>query len=652
MQAKRWAYTSIEDHRREGWWRPVVLVVVLVVGMAVHSHGRTKSVVDLNEEIKIVDGPENGRELELVTASEYETRHGPIGDGLYPFRVVEMHRMTTLRMNSNDDWDWTIDNQKFKGPSVQMRFTELGKHQIYVTNGREQKEFQVVAKYVRRELRDLTDEDRQGYLGALHQLYTTEQEAGTKMWGPDFKNAAWFVKTHLYGAAKRDCDHWHDDAGFITHHVGVTMLLERSLQAIDPTVASAYWDYTLDAQAGNLSIADSMLFQDDWFGSANPENPQHIIDQGRWAFTPVVYAAPHFDESSTAVESNITNPYGLLRSPWNTNSVPYLSRFNKVLGTIHAANMLPLCSQFQAVVSPGMSSIAEIFVQLNGELHGSVHIMLGGLWGFDLDVEARSEEYGAWRADQILLGSKFLWRQGYVDCPASCTDGHLTGEPRVECACTCGRRVQIFNGTEASAIRFLEETGIMDVLGADMVDIARQATGGSYATLVEALCHVGHPGELFTSAAPQDPVFWPLHGLAERFLQLVRLWNKAGTFHLDEAWGYQHAHGVLSDTRLVCDWTDVDDLELPECTKATCPGHRATDFLPFEWPVPRETPGTSQFYTNAEFYDLIAPWDDRLPYVYDRLASWPACRGGSLVPYDPNPSSTNPLPSPLGYSPM
>lgn len=32
-------------------------------------------------------------------------------------------------------------------------------------------------------------------------------------------------------------------------------------------------------------------------------------------------------------------------------------------------------------------------------------------------------------------------------------------------------------------------------------------------------CHVGWPGEMYTSAAPWDPIFWPLHGLAERFLR-------------------------------------------------------------------------------------------------------------------------------------
>merc|ERR1712091_453605 len=66
---------------------------------------------------------------------------------------------------------------------------------------------------------------------------------------------------------------------------------------------------------------------------------------------------------------------------------------------------------------------------------------------------------------------------------------------------------------------------------------------------------VGYPGELFTSAAPQDPLFWPLHGLAERFLQYARVLDALGAIDLDEAWRYKHRKNVASDTGVVCDWS-------------------------------------------------------------------------------------------------
>ena len=149
------------------------------------------------------------------------------------------------------------------------------------------------------------------------------------------------------------------------------------------------------------------------------------------------------------------------------------------------------------------------------------------------------------------------------------------------------------------------------------------------------LCHVGHAGEMFTSAAPQDPLFWPLHGLAERYLQLLRTWHRNGTFIMNETWGYVHSKGVLSDTELVCDWQGVSGEEMPNCTSpTTCDGHHAKDVLPFEWPVPPDVEGARATYTNEEFYELIAPWDVRMPYVYDKLSTWPACPGGQIQPHN------------------
>lgn len=36
---------------------------------------------------------------------------------------------------------------------------------------------------------------------------------GQKLYGGGYRDMAYFVKKHLYGAADRECDHWHDDAG-------------------------------------------------------------------------------------------------------------------------------------------------------------------------------------------------------------------------------------------------------------------------------------------------------------------------------------------------------------------------------------------------------------------------------------------------------
>ena len=92
---------------------------------------------------------------------------------------------------------------------------------------------------------------------------------------------------------------------------------------------------------------------------------------------------------------------------------------------------------------------------------------------------------------------------------------------------------------------------------------------------------------------------------------------------------------------MVCDWShppqlSEDTLALhPRCVHGvTCPGHHADDLLPFKWLV-RDDKGLSTSdgrLTNTQFYGLISPTLDHLPYVYDKLTSWPACDGGVMSP--------------------
>merc|ERR1711998_268678 len=131
------------------------------------------------------------------------------------------------------------------------------------------------------------------------------------------------------------------------------------------------------------------------------------------------------------------------------------------------------------------------------------------------------------------------------------------------------------------------------------------------------------------SAAPQDPIFWPLHGQSERYVQMVRLAARHGFIDIDEQWGYQHIkRSVNSDTRLVCDWSNVTEgsYERPDCSTGTCPGHKASDLLPFD-----NLFGDHGSYSNPEFYNMTAPDSTYMSYVYDKLISWDGCPGGKFT---------------------
>ena len=348
----------------------------------------------------------------------------------------------------------------------------------------------------------------------------------------------------------------------------------------------------------------------------------HVVRTGRWAYTPVLL-------DRARAFSNVTNAYGLLRSPWNTNPEPYVMRSRVTLGRLSDGyDHFPTCANFSSFLT-GSGWLGQMLFGLNGFLHGPVHIMVGGHWSFDRaawEPIARHMQ----SMDGMLLLSKFLWRQGYVRCPETC-DAATT--PARDCACACP--AALVRGREDAV---LAEAGVWDLSSLVGLSTALAHENVSTAELLGLLCEVGHPGEMFTSAAPQDPLFWPVHGLAERFLQYARVLKRRGELDFSEAWGYFHAPSLPSDTGVVCDWSGVrpGSMERPACARATCPGHRLHDVLPFDDLVlgdaSRNASATAdRKYTNAQFYELIDPVSGALPYVYDTLAHWPACPGGTLL---------------------
>ena len=64
-----------------------------------------------------------------------------------------------------------------------------------------------------------------------------------------------------------------------------------------------------------------------------------MIDAGRWAYTPIAREASNYTRTH--------NPYGLLRSPWNTNPTPFLTRFRYTVGQKDAGYNLPSCQKFK-----------------------------------------------------------------------------------------------------------------------------------------------------------------------------------------------------------------------------------------------------------------------------------------------------------------
>ncbi|CAM9705683.1 unnamed protein product, partial [Hapterophycus canaliculatus] len=233
--------------------------------------------------------------------------------------VAEPYRDTTFTAKSNlgnpvkDVFKWSFeDGTVIEGRVVKHMFTAVGSHEVslsqtIVSTGEiRQIQVSVMVKYVRREIRQLSQTDREAFFDAMEQLYRLPTAEGNKLYGDEYKGIQFFVQMHLDGAGVADCDHWHDDAGIMTHHVGYTLLFEQALQVVDPSVSIPYWEYTVECtsafvrstSAGLTDYGQSELFQEDWFGDASPENDMHTVDKGRWAYLPVMQVGHAYSDFS------------------------------------------------------------------------------------------------------------------------------------------------------------------------------------------------------------------------------------------------------------------------------------------------------------------------------------------------------------------
>lgn len=563
--------------------------------------------------------PTSGSTVSLIHSSKYYKATGRKIGAEYSSDIGVLVQVldpdTSFSLSSGPLAYWFIDGELMTTTPTSTfthEFSKIKHHTLVAkTTDGDEYEFDINVKIVRWEIRDLSDEDRNRYLSALHRLYQIGQSAGMETYGDSFMSGSELIRIHIMGAADKDCDHWHDDMGMLNHHVGITWKMEQSLRMIDPTVSSAYWDYT---RQEDLVWFDSDIFSDDWFGTGSPANEDHILDTGRWAYLPVMTNAQAF--------SSITNPYGLLRSPWNTNHVPYLLRSNTTVGIFADGNMMfPTCAEFSTTLDEDLGASMN---RLNGLLHGPVHIMIGGHWGMGQLWEEvmNSAVTGSNQASEILLTAKYLWRQGVIRSPDYCS----YDTKAEDCIMSCPDEIV----GKFSAEEMASEFGVSETSDVwPTIFPQAKARGLSTEQIKDFMCGVFYPGEMFTSAAPQDPLFWPLHGNAERFIQLKFRLREEEYLDFDLDWAYQHVSDVPSDTHHICDWSNVEGLEMPTCTPGTCSGHKSQDLLPFSGLL--ESDPEDKLYTNLDFLHLIEPSTDKAPYVYDSLNYWDGCLGGSML---------------------
>ncbi|KAJ8599507.1 hypothetical protein CTAYLR_009444 [Chrysophaeum taylorii] len=560
----------------------------------------------------------------------------PIMDGRgeeFDVLVLELYNPTLVRVVGGDDCQivfessssssssselLTVHSIDEEGCSLSVEATGVGEIAGAAKSSAGTVRFRAFARHVRREMRDLTTEERERYLKAVHTLWHVDDEAGASRYGDKYRSTSWMTRRHLIYSAPIRCDKWHGGPSFLMDHVAFTMQFEQSIQSVDPRTAAHYWDSTIDAALGEGWVRSSM-WRGDWFGTVTPKNSLHVVDEGLWAYTPLL--------SKARAYSNYTNAYGLLMAPWNTIKTPYLTRDATQLWGWHHKGGLVSCSLYEegTVMATSFSSVMT-FMDLS--LHAKLHAWIGGAWNYLEDLESTEmrlfELMGSNNQGKWLEIKKRLWRWGISQCPQYCS------EDTPARACNCELNPYFANYT---AYEVLSYANMFDDLLGNVTNPPPQ-NDSIWGEVLRQGVNNGHQGTLLSDASPQDPVFWVIHQMQERFFHALRWYANTSTLIFDQHYGDD---GSLQHD---FDWTNVDGppflANVSKWGHYWCPGTFGNDIVPF-WGLLRNAEAQQ---TNIEFYNMTGPFSTHTHYVYDRLTNFTQC-GDIVKAYGAFASSTS-----------
>lgn len=318
---------------------------------------------------------------------------------------------------------------------------------------------------VRREIRTLTDDQRQAVFSALRVMKRTPQEKGESRYGRDFMNYDQVVLKQFHAVVDPRCDQAHMGPALVTYNRALALLVERSVLAIDPEIeALPYWDYSIQEFA---DPAKSVVWSDDFFGESHGDgNDQWMIRNGP-------FKDWHIANASELGE-NVGSPLGYLRGLTNMLQAPRITRGTFSCGS-NQTNDVPLpgdCAE--------MDNFTAVRACLDKGPSGFAHLWLGGVWGAE-DGNCRAKQAHGSIADRV---------SGCMACPPC----------RVGEDCRCHR-----NETACAAAN---ATGICQRHPCSRWDEGRPL-GPCLTCPLCADGDLGSAGDYYDAAtSPNDPIFW------------------------------------------------------------------------------------------------------------------------------------------------
>lgn len=540
----------------------------------------------------------------------------------------------------------------------------------------------VVCKYVRRELRSLTDDDRERYLGALAAVHRVGAADGAKVYGSKFRSQKAFLLKHLGEDTVKGCSVFHGADAFLTGHAAFTLELEQALQSVDASIAAPYWDTSVDDAARGSAWADGLeLFDEAWLGARDGAGGAALdypaLTTGRFAYVEIPTVSTQ--DSGGAKSPPERNAFGRLTQSYNNDPARFLWRSSSVCG-LPSKLRLPGCDALRGVLKK--RSLSDLRAKIETDWHGALHPTLGGAFDCGSESSGASALRGLSTTAPELVQfvhqlAEVLWdvahAAGYAKCPEACDE---TGGFDA-CRCACPAVDAAFAaGNATAAYAFLDDLGLLSrYAGSQRGDVfvfaddesgafcfaatpngaclEGAAADAFFVALAQLACAPGRVSPYMTPlAASNDPLFWVTHASFEKLWAFKRLTDAAPNTADDEADAHalddaddgagalrraRPAKQAASDALVALDIIapDADDAGAfdeswdwhnasgsPKTVGSYCLGKAWHDPTPFANFL-GET--DDAFYTNADLYALFDPTNARLPYVFDDMA-WAHCR--------------------------
>lgn len=475
----------------------------------------------------------------------------------------------------------------------------------------------VSCKYVRREIRSLTEDDREAFFQAMEIFFTIPTEVGQARYGEKFFN---YERITAYHDSKITDYCYHDGMQFLTSHAAFDLVMERYLQMINPKVTLPIWDFMIESATMGAKWYDSVIFSDDWFGSAlgHPEN--NFMVKGRFENVSTIY-----DPDRTLVDHRVRpnhNAYGYITSVNNYQDVPRLTRTSSYCGlTSHAtfATVETFVGCFD-----DEDNLYDWETCMETKVHGDLHGLLGGGFNCNTDMKAFSDQHPEYSVGLLSFVLEYLtfnyWPMNEFIPSANVCDTECTKGQTEKCGCTCLIDAFAISDAEvysyvttfmkAAISKFTGDKYIVYDADAEypygfMQDDERLSDEESLLLmryLIKLGCEPASVGYMSTGASPLDPIFWVLHPMFEKAMHI--LWLSP-----------QYRDNYTFE------WVD-----------GSCSGSGYTDELPFTENLLGLGTGKT-FITNQQLLELMHPKNPQMPYVYESFAQW-----GNTDSWDPCPT--------------